>query len=98
MGSARDLTGHGIDDRVMGVTGDGGSVTSVEIDVLVPVDVPDMASCTMIKPYRLRVSDLPTRRGPAGEHGSRASADVGSDRLAVDEDVAFGRYRLVECR
>ena len=56
-----------LDDRRMGMSGNGSAVAAVHVDVLVAVDVVDLRARAVAHPDGLRFGDLPVGRRAAGE-------------------------------
>ena len=59
---------HGLDDGRVGVAANHHSVSTVQIDVLGAVDVPDLRAFAVADPNGCRARDHPVGRGSAGEH------------------------------
>ena len=85
-----DAGGDRLDEGGVAVTGDGGAVPAVHVDVLVAVDVPDVRALAVAHPHRLRLGDLPVRGRPAGERAARLDDQCGAARLAPDERLGLG--------
>ena len=67
VGAAGDPVLDRGDDRGVGVAGQGHAVPAVEVGVLDAVDVVDLRAAAVADPHRLRLGDLPVRRGAPGQ-------------------------------
>ena len=86
MGAAGDLAADRLDDRRVGVAGQGRAVPAVQVHVLVAVDVVDLGAAAMAEPDRLRGGDLPARGDSARQRVPRPGGHAGRLRLALRED------------
>jgi hypothetical protein len=87
VGAFCDLRGYGLLDGRVGMAGQGGAVTAVQVDVLVAVDVVDLRAVTVAEPDRLRRGDLPAEGDTAGQVLLGCLGQVRGVRLAADEDL-----------
>jgi hypothetical protein len=82
----------------MGVTGQSGPVATVEVDVLVAVDVEDLGSGSVADPHGLGRGDLPARRDPSGQRPTGPLAELARTGLALHEGEFLTGDHLVQCR
>ena len=93
-----DLGPHRLDDRGVCVPGEAGSVATVKIDVLGPVDVVDLGAGPMAEPDGLRTRDLPARGHAAGERPPGALDELARPGLALEEQRLLLGHDRVEPR
>jgi len=74
------------DDGRVGVAGQRGAVSAMQVDVLVAVDVVHLGAGAVAEPDWLWLGDLPVGCYPAGEHAAGMGGHLGGLGLAPRED------------
>jgi hypothetical protein len=96
MGAPAHLTLHGVDHGRMTMAGQTGAVATVEIDVLVAVDVEDLGPRPVAQPHGLGGGDLPARGDAAGQCPRGPSAQFGRAGLTGHEGLSLPADEVVE--